>query len=56
MNDPLFVRGVERIGDLPGDRQRVGAVMGPRAMTSDRSSPSTSSMTSARMPSASSRP
>ena len=47
MDDALLVRGFERVGDLPGDRQRLGKRDGPRAMCADRSSPSTSSITSA---------
>ena len=34
MNDALLVRGFERVGDLPCDRQRVHRRrIGPRAMT-----------------------
>ena len=48
MDDALLVRGFERVGNLAGDRQRVGERDRARARSSaDRSSPSTSSMTSA---------
>ena len=48
VDDPLFVGGLEGLGDLPGDRAgRPTSGIGPRAMIADRSSPSTSSITSA---------
>ena len=49
MDDALLVRGLERVGDLPGDRQRLGQRhRSARDAIADRSSPSTSSITSAR--------
>ena len=47
MNDPLLVRRFERVGDLPGDGQGFVEGIAPRAIRCDRSSPSTSSITSA---------
>ena len=45
---PVVVRGLERVGDLARDRQRVAESGSGRAIRSrDRSAPSTSSMTSA---------
>ena len=57
MDDALLVRRFERLGDLPRDRQRfVERHRALRAMRSASVGPSTSSITSARVPSASSRP
>ena len=56
VDDALLVRRVERFGDLPRDGQRLVERMGPRAMRSASVSPSTSSSTNARIPSASSSP
>ena len=50
VDDPLLVRRFERFGDLPRDRQRLVERNRARAMRCDRSSPSTSSITSAVMP------
>ena len=51
MDDPLLVRGFERLGDLLRDRQRFVERDRRRcAMRCDRSSPSTSSITSAMVP------
>ena len=48
MDDPLLVRGVERVGNLPRDRERFGDGIGAcAAMRSASVSPSTSSSTSA---------
>ena len=48
MDDALLVRGFERVGDLPRDRQRlVERQSGRAAMRSRERRPSTSSMTSA---------
>ena len=48
MDDALVVRGFERVGDLPRDRQRlVDRRSGPCAIRSASVGPSTSSMTSA---------
>ena len=51
MDDALLVRGFERVGDLARDRQRVGErrCAPRRDDRGDRSSPSTSSITSARV-------
>ena len=57
MDDPLLVRGFERVGDLPRDRQRLVERDRRRARSAaSRSSPSTSSITSAVTPSRLSRP
>ena len=56
MDDAPFVGRGEHLRDLPRDGQRVRTEMGPRAMRLASVSPSTSSRTSARIPSASSRP
>ena len=47
MDDPLFMRGFERFGDLFRDGERLVYRDRARAMRSDRSSPSTSSITRA---------
>ena len=47
VDDALFVGGVQRLGDLSGDRQGVGPPDWAAPMSGERSSPSTSSMTSA---------
>jgi len=47
MDDAALVRRLERIGDLPGDRQCVGTGIAPRPIRDDRPSPSTNSMTRA---------
>ena len=48
MDDALFVRGLERFGDLPRDRQaRRQSEAAPRTMRSASVGPSTSSITSA---------
>ena len=47
MNDALLVRRFERLGDLPGDRQRFVERDRPCAMRSASVGPSTSSITSA---------
>ena len=47
MDDALLVRGLERVGNLSRDRQRLVDGIGPRAMRSASVGPSTSSMTSA---------
>ena len=51
MDDPLLVRGLERVGDLAGDREGVGEreSAGSTARRDERASvsPSTSSMTRA---------
>ena len=52
MDDPLVVRGLERLGDLPGDVERVGNPIAPRVSRSASVGPSTSSMTSAMTPAA----
>ena len=52
MDDALLVRGLERLGDLARDRERVVSGSGPAAPSPSRSasvSPSTSSSTSARI-------
>ena len=49
MDDPDFVGSLERVGDLAGDRKASATVIGPRSIIVDRSSPSTSSITSARV-------
>ena len=55
MDDPALVRGLECFGDLPRDRQRlVKRASGLRTRRCARSSPSTSSITKAVMPLASS--
>ena len=57
MDDALLVRGFERLGDLPRDRQRLVERRRGRARCArERSSPSTSSITSARTPLDSSMP
>ncbi len=56
MDDPLLVRRFERVRDLLRDRQRFVDRDRPRAMRSASVAPSTSSITSARTPSALSRP
>ena len=57
MDDPLLVRGFEGFGDLLRDRQRFVERDGAaRIRRCARSSPSTSSITSARTPPLSSRP
>ena len=56
MDDALFVRGFECFGNLLGDGQRLIDWNRPCAMRSASVGPSTSSITSARMPSDSSRP
>ena len=56
VNDALFVRGFERLGDLLRDGQCLVERDRARAMRCDRSSPSTSSITSAVSPALSSRP
>ena len=56
MDDALLVRGFKPFRDLLRDRQRFVNRNRPRAMRCDRSSPSTSSITSARTPPDSSRP
>ena len=48
VNDALLVRGFERFGDLPRDRQRLSSGIGPCAIRSASVGPSTSSMTRAR--------
>ncbi len=49
MDDALLVRRLQRLGDLRRDRQGVSSIgTAPRAIRCDRSSPSTSSITSAR--------
>ena len=48
MDDAELVGGFERIDDLSRDGSASVDGIGPRAMSADRSSPSTSSMTSAR--------
>ena len=50
MDDALLVRGFERLGDLPRDRQRLVERNRPAAMRSASVGPSTSSMTRARSP------
>ena len=51
MDDALLVRGLERLGDLPGERQRLVERDGAcRAMRSASVGPSTSSITSACTP------
>ena len=51
MDDALLVRRVERIGDLLRDRRRASSIgIAPRAIRCERSSPSTSSITSAVTP------
>jgi hypothetical protein len=54
-NDHLLVGGYERVRDLLRDRERPMGIA-PRAMRCDKSSTSTSSITSAVMPVLSSRP
>ena len=49
MDDPDFVGGLERVGDLPCDRSASATGIGPRSIIVDRSSPSTNSITSARV-------
>ena len=56
MDDAVLVRGFERFGDLPRDRQRLVERNRPARDPLREVSPSTSSMTSAVTPSASSRP
>ena len=57
VDDALLVRGLEGLGDLPRNRQRVGDRDGAlRAIRSSRVVPSTSSITRACVPSASSKP
>ena len=56
MDDALLVRRFERLGDLPGDRQRFVEGNRPARDRCDRSSPSTSSITRAVTPPLSSRP
>ena len=64
VDDPLLVGGLERVGDLPRDGQRVVERQAPRralrtrrcASVSASVSPSTSSRIRKRMPSASSKP
>ena len=57
VDDAALVRGLERLGDLPRDRQRLVERERARARCARRaSSPSTSSITSASVPSASSSP
>ena len=53
MDDPLLVRGLEGVRNLPRDRQRLGNRNGAAADDAERSSPSTSSITSALGPTAS---
>ena len=48
MDDALFMRRFERFRNLSRDRQRFVERNGPRAISTDRSSPSTSSITRAR--------
>ena len=50
VDDPLLVRRLERLGDLPGDRQRLVDGNRPCAIRSASVGPSTSSITSAVMP------
>ena len=51
MDDALLVRRLERVGDLPGDRSASSSGIGAaRDALARASSPSTSSMTSARAP------
>ena len=52
MDDALLVRRFQRLRDLLRDRQSLVDGIGPRAMRLRRSSPSTSSITSARHTSA----
>ena len=56
MDDALLVRRFERLSDLPGIGKASSTVIAPRAMRCDRSSPSTSSITSAETPPLSSSP
>jgi len=56
MDDALLVRGAQRVRDLPGDRQSVVDRDGPSAIRSARVGRSTSSITSAVVPPASSTP
>ena len=49
MNDPLLVRRFQRLRDLLCNVQASSRGIAPRAMRCDRSSPSTSSITSAVM-------
>ena len=57
VDDPLVVRGLERLRDLPGDFQRVlQPTGGPPAIRSASVWPSTEFETNAGRPSASSRP
>ena len=56
MDDPLLMRSFERLGDLLRDRQRLIERNRSCAMRSASVGPSTSSITSAFTPSASSSP
>ena len=56
MDDALLVRGLERLGNLPRDRQRLVTESARARCRSASVSPSTSSMTSARSRPLSSRP
>ena len=57
VDDALLVRRLERLGDLPGDGERfIDGNRDPRAIRSASVGPSTSSMTSALIPSVCSKP
>ena len=56
MDDPALVRRIQRVGDLPRDRQRFVERESARAESFCERSPSTSSSTSAWMPGCSSTP
>ena len=56
MDDPLLVRGFERLRDLFAIGKASSSGIAPRAIRCDESSPSTSSITSAVMPPAPSSP
>ena len=56
MDDPLLVRGFERLGNLPCDRQRLVERHGAAREAIGDVGPSTSSMTSACVPPLSSNP